>query len=443
MQRRLWIAVLVATVVFVAALVTSAAAQNLYSANGAQLLQLLPDGEYKREFILNCTGCHMPDYPLRRNGWMSAEQWEAKIRQMIGTYGSHAGFPIITDGEITADPAALAEWLTTYWNTDTVLPEPTSPVDDPAVEITTYQFPGIGPHDLALTDDGTVLITGMHSNDMWRLDPQTGEFEEIPLSGQAEPRALAPVGDGRWWLVFGWQRQLALFDPATGDFDRHNIGFYAHSVGVDAEGNAWANAHFDDDPVRVVRVAPDTGDMTFYDLPERETPLPGLPISYDLIVASDGIVWTSELVGNRIVRLDPETGETQAYTLPQSASGPRRFDEDQYGRLWIPEFSGGRLAVFDPADESWREFELPTPDCAPYIAQVDDANQRVWVTCGASNSLVRFDMTTETLTEYSLPFTGALMRHMFIDPANGDVWTSTHHVPTVDDRIIRLRVLQD
>ncbi|KXK17624.1 MAG: Virginiamycin B lyase [Chloroflexi bacterium OLB15] len=441
MRLRRWAFALLVTPFLLVVLVTAAVAQNLSAANGAQLLQLLPDGEYKREFILNCTGCHMPDYPLR-NGWMSADQWEARIHQMIGSYGAQSGFPIITDGEITADPAALAEWLTTYWNADAVLPEPVQPAADPAVEITAYQFPGIGPHDLALEDSGTVLITGMHSGDMWRLDPQSGEFVELPLTSPAEPRALAPLGDGRWWLVFGSQRQLALYDPETGAVDRQRIGFYAHSVGVDAQGRAWANAHFDDDPVRVVSIAPDTGEMTFYDLPERETALPGLPISYDLIVASDGIIWTSELVGNRIVRLDPETGQTQAYTLPQSASGPRRFDEDRFGRLWIPEFSGGRLAVFDPETESWREFDLPTPDCAPYIAQVDDANGRVWVACGASNSLVRFDLETETLTEYALPFSSALMRHMFIDPANGNVWTSTHHVPTVDDRIIRLRLLE-
>ncbi len=441
-MRRLWFSTLFIVTTFIVTLVSASAAQDQSSVNGAQLLQLLPDGEYKREFILNCTGCHMPDYILRRNGWMNADQWETRIRQMIGYYGPHAGFPIITEGEITADPAALAEWLTAYWNADTVLPESTRIGGDPPVEITSYPFPGVGPHDLALVEDGTVLITGMHSGDMWRLDPQTGLFEELPLTGQAEPRALAALGDGRWWLVFGSQRQLVLFDPVTGDLDRHNIGFYAHSVGVDADGNAWANAHFDDDPVRIARVAPDSHQMTVYDLPGREIQLPGLPISYDLIVASDGIVWTSELVGNRLVRLDPESGETQAYMLPHSASGPRRFDEDRQGRLWIPEFSGGRLAVFDPSDESWREFDLPTPDCAPYIAQVDDANERVWVTCGASNSLVRFDMAAETMIEYSLPFGSALMRHMFVDPANGDVWVSTHHVPTVDDRIIRLRVLE-
>lgn len=140
-----------------------------------------------------------------------------------------------------------------------------------------------------------------------------------------------------------------------------------------------------------------------------------------------------------VTRLEPETGELDFYEMPQPLSAPRRFDIDSDGVLWIPEFSGGRLARLDPASGEFTEYELPTSNSAPYVAGVDPDRGRVWIATGASDSVFAFDIASESIIEYRLPTRGALVRHIVVDLTNGDLWLSYHHVPTGTDRVVRLR----
>ncbi|MGQ0646548.1 MAG: hypothetical protein ACT4P7_03195 [Gemmatimonadaceae bacterium] len=57
-----------------------------------------------------------------------------------------------------------------------------------------------------------------------------------------------------------------------------------------------------------------TGQGTAFDLPRHPalSNVPGGPIPYEIRVAPNGIVWMSELGGNRIVSLDPATRQTRA-----------------------------------------------------------------------------------------------------------------------------------
>lgn len=64
----------------------------------------------------------------------------------------------------------------------------------------------------------------------------------------------------------------------------------------------------------------------------------------------------------------------------------------------------------------------------------------VWVAAAAGDLVARFDMATETFTEYRLPTPLAMIRHMAVDETTGDVWFSYHHVPSVNQYIVRLRV---
>jgi streptogramin lyase len=422
--------------------ITLAPAANFMSQlPGASFLDMLPDDETTRQFIIGCTGCHQLDYPIGRNrGWLSETQWTQRAQQMLAWYGPRSGFPIIPE----RDPAETAAWLVSHLNDDNpiqpTLPQPITGEAAQAI-ITEYDFPGAGPHDLGLTPDGEIIITGMFSGDMWTLNPDTADFTRHAMPAGADPRAVVVGEDGAWWIVFGSLQQVARYEPATGDLQRWSVGVYAHSIALDAQGRAWANGHFTVDPVRVAMVDPAQSRPTFFAIPTDDSSVQdGLPISYDLNVAPDGTIWMSELHWNRIVQLDPDTSETRAYELPETFSAPRRFDFDSDGNLWIPEYAGGKLAKFDPAAEAFTEWELPISNSAPYVVKVDTARNRVWIALSAANSIARFDIDEEAFTIYRLPTAYALMRHMVIEPASGDVWVSYHHVPTVTDRIARLQV---
>jgi hypothetical protein len=60
-------------------------------------LSLLPEGEAKRKFILDCTGCHQFDEKIARpQGQPRTEaQWVEAVTRMLGYAGATTSFPII------------------------------------------------------------------------------------------------------------------------------------------------------------------------------------------------------------------------------------------------------------------------------------------------------------------------------------------------------------
>ena len=405
--------------------------------SGAEWLSLLPDSEETRQFILDCQGCHQLGWPRQTfGGWPTADQWETSIEKMHEYYGPQSGFPIIGPMDIPQ----TAAWLARYLTNDVVPPRPLPiAAEAQTMRLTEYDFPGNGPHDLVLDAGGQVIVTGMFTDDMYSLDPTTGEFTRYDLPGNANPRAVEIDADGIWWIVFGNRHQIARFDPQTEELTTYPIAMYAHSIALDPDGNAWANGHFKANPGKVIRIDSQDGTVQEFDIPDNNTAnLAGLPISYDLRIDGDGTVWGSDLNWNRIYRLDPKTGEVVHYELPESASGPRRFDFDADGNLWIPEFSGGRLAMFDPDQFTFTEWDTPTRNAGPYVVKVDKQRNHVWIGYATANRVARFDPVAETFVEYPLPTAFALIRHMAIDEVTGDVWFSYQHVPTAQDRVARL-----
>lgn len=71
------------------------AARDLTTATASQLLQLLPDGEEKRRFILDCTGCHTFDARMAAPGGRARTraQWDTATHRMLGYAGATSTFP--------------------------------------------------------------------------------------------------------------------------------------------------------------------------------------------------------------------------------------------------------------------------------------------------------------------------------------------------------------
>jgi len=77
-------------------------------------LALLPDGETKRKFILDCTGCHQFDERVARvNGRPRSEgEWREAVTRMLGYAGARTSFPVISaDREARKTAAWLVQHL--------------------------------------------------------------------------------------------------------------------------------------------------------------------------------------------------------------------------------------------------------------------------------------------------------------------------------------------
>jgi virginiamycin B lyase len=83
--------------------------------------------------------------------------------------------------------------------------------------------------------------------------------------------------------------------------------------------------------------------------------------------------------------------------MPMSHGGPRRFDIDARGTLWIPAYSTNELVRYDSASHAFRRFELPVCDAVPYVVRIDHGNGAIWIGTGAADALLRFDSGTQSL----------------------------------------------
>ena len=417
------------------------------------VLAMLPESPEKRRLILDCTGCHQMDVGRTFAGGQAprtAAEWRPIVQRML-QFGGVAGQTPLISPERNA--AATAEWLAA----NLAGPPEARPgfAVPPGAEITPFDFPEAGdlPHDVAVDDDGRIVVTGMFTHQMMRLDPAAaggaGSWEAIPIPlAGANPRAIEIDDEGRWWVLLGTPGKIARYDPsadtangagAADAWKTWDIGMYGHSIRLDGQGGVWFNGHFTRYPSIIGVLDSGTERVETFEIPDRPDPQADHPMPYGLRVAPDGRVWGTELRGNRLFAFSPDTETTEVFLMPEPLSGPRRPAVDPAGRIWIPEFSGNRLTRFDPAAEEFDSWELPVPDALPYVAEYDRGRGIVWLGTAAADVVFSFDPVTETFTAYPMPHEGALIRHLVVDEQRGDVWAAYGAFPGIPPRIVRIR----
>jgi len=297
------------------------------------------------------------------------------------------------------------------------------------------------PHDIAIERSGTVLVTGMFTHRLYRLDPANGRISEIAIPiPKANPRAIEIDSLGQPWLVLGTPKKLAMMtsDSQWRSFD---VGVYPHSLAIDRAGKVWFNGHFSRAPELIGSVDAATGKVVTHDVPAHPTLAagPGGPIPYEIRVGPDGRVWGSELIGNRLFAFTPSSARFEVFPLPLPHSGPRRFDVDAQGIVWIPAYSANSLLRFDPSTRKFSEIPLPSRDAVPYIIRTDPRTGALWIGTAAADALLRYDPAKGQFETYSLPSRGALIRHLAVDSRSGAVWVAYGASPGIPARIARVQ----
>jgi virginiamycin B lyase len=411
-------------------------------ARSSAWLSRLPDGEAKRKFILDCTGCHQFDEKIARpQGTPRTEgQWAEAVTRMLGYAGATTSFPVIAADR---DARATAAWLATSLALGNVAD--VAVTASRKADIREYLMPEAQdlPHDVVVEPNGDVVITGMFTHRLYRLKPESGALSEIaiPVVEGANPRAIDRDASGRTWVVLGQPKKLAAVVADT-QWRSWDVGMYPHSLALAPDGKVWFNGHFTREPELIGFVDPAGDKVTTYPVPPHPTLAkgPGGPIPYEIRAAADGRIWLGELQGNRLVALTPRTGKFQTFTLPTAHSGPRRFDLDANGILWIPAYSANLLVRLDPAIRKFTEIPLPLKDALPYVARVDPRDGAIWIGTAAADVLLRYDPRSGRFDTFPLPTKGALVRHMAVDPRTGAVWLAYGASPGIPARIARVVV---
>ncbi len=88
--------------------------------------------------------------------------------------------------------------------------------------------------------------------------------------------------------------------------------------------------------------------------------------------------------------------------------------------------------MYDPASEQWREWRLPGEQPKPYAAYVDERDV-VWLSDFGANALVSFDPANEAFETFTLPSSPANVRQILGRP--GEVWGAESGV----DKLVVIR----
>ncbi|HSL97853.1 MAG TPA: hypothetical protein VK831_04715 [Candidatus Deferrimicrobiaceae bacterium] len=313
----------------------------------------------------------------------------------------------------------------------------TLPTDDPTAgptavaELTfavqAYRVPrGAHPHDVAPAADGGVWYTGQHNGTLGWLDPASGEVYEVPLGQGAAPHGVVSGPDGAAWATD--QGLDAIVRVTTGDFavtvfpmPAGARGMAPHTGVFDHDGILW----FTGQRGIVARLDPASGDIEAFPTPRGGGP-------YGIAVTPSNDVYFVSLAASYLGRVDRVSGEITVIEPPTANAGTRRVWSDSRGRLWITYWNAGLLAVYDPADGSWQEWDLPGGGNQAYSVYVDELDA-VWVTDFGQNAILRFDPLTEAFLSFPSDRDGAAVRQMLGRP--GEAWGAESGV----DRLVVVR----
>jgi len=140
---------------------------------------------------------------------------------------------------------------------------------------------------------------------------------------------------------------------------------------------------------------------------------------YGITVTPQGVVYYASLAGSYVGQINSQTNEVSILEPPTPGQGARRVWSDSHGRIWVSEWNAGQVAVYDPSDDSWREWKLPGNRPQAYAIYVDEQDI-IWLSDFGSNSIVRFDPTLEQFTVYELPTPNAGVRQLL--GRTGEIW---------------------
>ncbi|MFM0206329.1 YncE family protein [Paraburkholderia sediminicola] len=95
---------------------------------------------------------------------------------------------------------------------------------------------GVGPHNVFLTPDGSTLyVTNRIGGSLVALDPVTFALRRTYPFHAAGPDDINVAPDGKLWITLRFREQVAVLDPASGNYETINVGRSPHGIFLSTE----------------------------------------------------------------------------------------------------------------------------------------------------------------------------------------------------------------
>jgi len=115
---------------------------------------------------------------------------------------------------------------------------------------------------------------------------------------------------------------------------------------------------------------------------------------HDPAVGTDGALWFTEQMANKLGRLDPATGAFKEFPLKLEDSGPHGLVPDRDGNIWFTGNFKGYIGKLDPRNGAITEFKIPDPKGEDPHTAVFDGHGILWFTFQVANMVGRLDPGT-------------------------------------------------
>lgn len=293
-------------------------------------------------------------------------------------------------------------------------------------------------------------------------DAQRVEEWRVPWD-DTRPRDPSVAPDGRVWFVGQRDNYLAVFDPQTQQFTRHDLPpeTRPHTVVVDAKGQPWVAGNGNGTLLRYTAQGELVETITVPPVPPARTSDP-----HTLAFDGRGGLWFTMQNGNAIGHLDAAgtlrqvavpTAQSRPYgivatpegnawavlfgvaklahveladmalrevELPRELARPRRIGLDGEGGVWYVDFAQDHIGRHDPAAGSTREWPLTPRPALPYAMAMNAAGQPwIFLTGPQPNTVARFDADTGRLVEpVPVPSGGGVVRHAEFHAPGNAIW---------------------
>jgi len=224
----------------------------------------------------------------------------------------------------------------------------------------------VGTLDLKPDPQGNLWIGMMYQAGVARFDKKTETFNTwaIPKEWQtdaAQSGHLDPTSmhvDGKVWVKNSDRSQILRLDPETGQWE--NLGSFSdpsngkrlgvYGIRADSDNNLYL---LDFQSSNIGRIDAKTGKFTIYrGQIANSRPRRGA-------VDDQNRLWFAEYAGNAVGMFDPKTEQIQEWVLPTPWAQPYDVVRDKNGEAWTGSMMSDRVSRLDPKTGQFVEYQLP------------------------------------------------------------------------------------
>lgn len=141
---------------------------------------------------------------------------------------------------------------------------------------------------------------------------------------------------------------------------------------------------------------------------------------HDVIVASDGTIWFTEISANKIGSFDPDTRTFREWVIPTDSSRPHGLTLDNYGNIWFTEVGASKIGKLGPITGEFEEFDTPTTNSGPHTPIFADEDT-LWFTEQRVSQIGRMNIDSGKIDEFSTLTPSANPYGITID-SEGNAW---------------------